>query len=94
MSACSKRSAANDEGRLDSGGDRIRYWNLVQADCKAADEDRQKMKTYQIAPDGKSITCLICWLTSYHPEDVRQLYCGNCHRFHEPALGLRGRVTA
>jgi len=26
-----------------------------------------------------SITCPRCGLTSYHPDDVRQGYCGNCH---------------
>jgi hypothetical protein len=38
---------------------------------------------YTLAPDGRSITCLCCGLTSFHPEDVRQLYCGNCHEFHK-----------
>jgi hypothetical protein len=38
--------------------------------------------TYRIAADGKSITCLRCGLTSWHSEDVRQVYCGNCHIFH------------
>jgi len=33
--------------------------------------------------DGGSITCLICGLTSHHPEDVRQRYCGRCHCFHD-----------
>lgn len=26
-----------------------------------------------------SITCPICGMTSYHPEDIRNSYCGNCH---------------
>jgi hypothetical protein len=39
-------------------------------------------RTYRVSADGKSITCLRCGLTSWHPEDVRQVYCGNCHRFH------------
>ena len=38
--------------------------------------------TYRIASDGRSITCLVCGRTSWHPEDVRQLYCGYCHQFH------------
>lgn len=29
--------------------------------------------------DQPSITCPICNKTSYHPEDIRQGYCGNCH---------------
>ncbi|HEX9996690.1 MAG TPA: hypothetical protein VGB45_06075 [Abditibacterium sp.] len=27
------------------------------------------------------ITCLICNRTSYHPDDIKNRYCGNCHRF-------------
>jgi hypothetical protein len=38
--------------------------------------------TYRVSADRRSITCLRCGLTSWHPEDVRQVYCGNCHRFH------------
>jgi hypothetical protein len=30
-----------------------------------------------------SITCPQCGMTSYHPEDILQRYCGNCHRFHD-----------
>ena len=29
--------------------------------------------------DQPSITCPVCRMTSYHPEDIRQGYCGNCH---------------
>lgn len=32
---------------------------------------------------GRSITCPVCSMTSYHPEDIAQRYCGNCHQFHE-----------
>jgi ribosomal protein S27AE len=28
-----------------------------------------------------SITCPRCGLTSYHHEDIRNRYCGACHRF-------------
>lgn len=30
-----------------------------------------------------SITCPQCKRTSYHPEDIRQRYCGACHAFHD-----------
>ena len=30
-----------------------------------------------------SITCLVCGMTSHHPQDVAQRYCGHCHVFHE-----------
>jgi ribosomal protein S27AE len=43
--------------------------------------------TYQIITDDKgdpiAIKCLKCGLTSHHPEDVRQRYCGKCHVFHD-----------
>ena len=29
--------------------------------------------------DRPSITCPRCGMTSYHPIDVREGYCGNCH---------------
>jgi hypothetical protein len=47
---------------------------------------REAKKTYRI--DGKSITCLLCGLTSHNPNDVRYLYCGNCHVFHEDMIQL------
>ena len=43
--------------------------------------------TYQIilndAGEGHAIKCLVCDMTSYHPEDVSQRFCGKCHIFHE-----------
>lgn len=41
------------------------------------------MNTYKISPDGLSITCLKCNRTSYHPRDVSDKYCVNCHIFHD-----------
>jgi hypothetical protein len=41
------------------------------------------MTGYYISPDGKAITCARCRLTSHHPKDVENRYCGNCHIFHE-----------
>lgn len=40
-------------------------------------------KGYTIAPDGKSITCRTCGMTSYHPLDIANRFCGRCNRFHE-----------
>jgi hypothetical protein len=41
------------------------------------------MSTYELVEEGKAIKCLLCELTSYHPEDVRQHYCGRCRLFHD-----------
>lgn len=35
-----------------------------------------------------SITCPRCRRTSWHPEDVRQGYCGACHAFTSPSGGV------
>ena len=45
--------------------------------------DPKKKPTYTIGPEGRSITCLRCGKESFNPNDVRFLYCGYCHRFHE-----------
>jgi ribosomal protein S27AE len=39
--------------------------------------------TYRIGEGGKSITCLRCGMTSHNANDIAQLYCGRCHRFHD-----------
>ena len=41
------------------------------------------MPRYEIVEEGQAIKCLTCGMTSWHPEDVRHRYCGNCHVFHE-----------
>jgi hypothetical protein len=46
------------------------------------------MSEYTISPDGGSITCHRCGLTSYHPMDVAHRYCGGCHRFHTDAAAV------
>lgn len=30
------------------------------------------------------ISCPRCGMTSYHPDDIREKYCGNCHEYMEP----------
>lgn len=42
-----------------------------------------KLPRFSISPGGKSITCHVCGKTSWHPEDVRNKYCGFCHVFHD-----------
>ena len=43
-----------------------------------------------------SITCPKCGLTSNHPMDIAQRYCGNCHQFHasfHPEIGRELKVS-
>lgn len=35
-----------------------------------------------------SITCPVCQMTSYNPNDIRQGYCGNCHAWTGPQTQL------
>lgn len=39
--------------------------------------------TYELSPDGRTITCKRCGKTSYNPEDVRLRFCGWCRVFHD-----------
>jgi hypothetical protein len=41
--------------------------------------------TYQLVTHhgSQGIQCLLCGLTSWHPMDVQERYCGRCHIFHE-----------
>lgn len=39
---------------------------------------------YEIVSGGIGIKCLVCSMTSFHPEDIEHKYCGNCHIFHDP----------
>lgn len=45
--------------------------------------------TYVIGVNQGSqfIRCLVCGLSSYHPEDIAHLYCGKCKHFHEAKPG-------
>lgn len=41
--------------------------------------------SYELVEDRgvAGIRCTTCNHTSYHPEDVRNRYCGYCHSYHE-----------
>lgn len=34
-------------------------------------------------PDRPSYTCIYCHAVMWHPEDVKNSYCGRCHQFKE-----------
>jgi hypothetical protein len=40
------------------------------------------------------ITCPVCGMTSYNPNDVQQRYCGNCHQFIDLLLAARELSSA
>jgi hypothetical protein len=37
-----------------------------------------------LKPTEPSITCPICFRTSYNPNDIREGYCGYCHKWTSP----------
>lgn len=45
---------------------------------------KQMGRDYIVSPDA--IVCLYCGMVSHNPNDVRERFCGNCHRF----LGITG----
>ncbi len=42
-----------------------------------------RLYTTQLIDGYSSITCKLCGLTSFNHNDVLELYCGNCHIFHD-----------
>ena len=49
-----------------------------------ADRIRQEAIAAVLAErDRPSITCPVCRMVSYNPNDVRERYCGHCHQFHD-----------
>ena len=48
-------------------------------------EDRSS-EFYQIARDGRSITCHACGFMSTDPKDVEAKYCPVCRLFHEDRM--------
>ena len=68
----------------------IKNWrNYASRHPEAAEDQAWRETEYQqmvellnkraTLPD--SITCLHCGKTSYNPNDIREKYCGYCHRF-------------
>lgn len=47
-----------------------------------ADRDMPIQNQFAISPDGESITCLACGMTSYNKGDIHYRYCGKCKKFH------------
>lgn len=39
----------------------------------------RRQRDAQAVAEGRAITCPVCEMTSYHPNDVAEGYCGNCH---------------
>lgn len=50
--------------------------------------------TYTIVEGGSAILCLLCGRSSYNPNDVRNAYCGHCHRFHQDQARLAADFIA
>lgn len=65
---------------LEAGHSGSENWDEV--DCFECSKGRVPAVTYTMAPDGSSITCLGCGMTSSNSDDVENLYCGHCHVAH------------
>lgn len=47
----------------------------------------ERSETYEIISDtsvagGRAIRCTVCYVKSYNPRDVRELYCSSCRASH------------
>lgn len=68
--------------RIEAGNNHIQLVALTvttrQTDWRPGLTFTGKPSMYDRRP---SFTCPDCGRTSYHPEDVKNSYCGNCHAF-------------
>lgn len=39
----------------------------------------KRRRDAQAVAEGRAVTCPVCEMTSYHPMDVREGFCGHCH---------------
>lgn len=47
---------------------------------------------YEIIEGGKAIRFKPCGVTSHNESDIRNYYCGHCHRFLNDAKLLKARL--
>jgi len=47
--------------------------------------DKKSNVTYEILTinDQQVIKCLVCGWSSYNTNDIKHLYCGHCHQWHD-----------
>lgn len=74
-------------GRLiqDNVCDSAELYELAERNWAAARQAARALA--EVQPAG--FTCPRCGMTSHHPDDVREGYCSNCHRW----TGLNGSIT-
>ncbi len=58
----------------------MKFWTLFKKIKKPAKTYEVKISPMQ---SYKTIKCLKCKRTSYNENDIEQLYCGYCHKFHK-----------
>lgn len=46
-------------------------------------EERKAAQPTAAAQGRPYIRCLLCRVTSYHPKDIEQRFCGNCDTWHD-----------
>ena len=51
--------------------------------CGATDELGSWGRLAEPCSARLCITCPRCGMVSYHPKDIIESYCGNCHEFHD-----------
>jgi ribosomal protein L37E len=48
--------------------------------------------SYTMIDQGRAIRCNMCGSASYSAQDIRQKYCGRCHKFHNDPVKRRDYV--
>lgn len=53
-------------------------------------KDSREALRHRDEPSARKITCPECGMTSWHPKDVEEGWCGNCHKRTQPHISQRG----
>jgi len=56
----------------------LRRWRCT---CPCHTGEVKHVGPCRCEPEPQTITCPFCGMTSTNPGDVRERYCGHCHRF-------------
>ena len=63
-------------------GPLFRYAEIMSGETILETSDTYEIVADASVPGGRAIRCTVCYIKSYNPRDVKELYCGSCRASH------------
>jgi hypothetical protein len=60
----------------------VRYPGLMTSEIILEASDTYQIIEDPTVPGGRAIRCTVCYIKSYNPLHVKELYCGGCRSTH------------